>query len=144
MNWYKKSSTSRYKIAFQLVERDVGVEGYGDIGHPEYFSDPKKRDAEYYPYILWVIDKEGKIHQQELTRKEMYSTHGYFVRQKIFPSWNQIICAGRYDSKRNITSANAHLSDPADFYNDRKKNYIINKATKILDREFDNPKIVEL
>ena len=133
MNWYRI-----YKIAEPIIEDlKFNRDDYMDIGHA-YGSDS----------ILWYIDTSYRfysISEEELSddiydqsgEDEATPTHGDWLDSDT-PDKN-ILCSGRYDINSGQASflLGFHYRDESG----RRKEYIRNKAVKILDRELNNPTI---
>ena len=127
MNWYKLSSTARYKKAFPIKsrpqDREYGQLEYMDIGHQG-----KKN-------VLWFVDSNLRLHT--------IGEPGYHE------SWDEFQKAGsekagwgRCTRDRLIGGRKCSLvlnkgGSP------QRIEYYRKKVTQILDREFDNPKISE-
>jgi len=146
MSGYAKSDKG-WKVAFPLMEPGGhSYENYQDLAHEGYgYSDKFKGP---YPgkvskIVLWFI--RGMPHERssewDLNTWDATSDMSHRDWKDTWKNFHEILAVGRYDVTKDTASMRIHLSTPGMFLNNE---YITNEVVKMLDRQFNNPAIVEL
>ena len=130
LNWYKQSSIARYrnyKIAFPIQETKS----------PRYYSDEAHYGHEIY---MWCMDKDYNLYtelvESDWDAHEVWNKFKELLRQERLLAW------GRYSEDDQTASLAAGYSVYGQ-QNPRRTEYILNKIETILDKEFENPRIIE-
>jgi hypothetical protein len=133
MNWYKKSSISRYKISFPITNRKPAYE-YDTIGH--------YRDSYYGIPTLWAIGQDGKFyeHECEIDTSQEYTTHYRLIESGAFP--DNPMATGRYEPKSKTCSVIYYYNKNWKSISDQEREDIHKKVEEILDKMFRNPNIM--
>ena len=127
MNWYKE-----IKVALPVMERRPGYE-YTSVGH-DYFDEYGVIREE-----LWLIDKDWNL----LTVK--FGGRKITEHSDAFPGkWAGAKAKGRYEEKKGGKKrvSLVVIQQNMQYYDPKKNQYIIEKASKILDKHYGNPDII--
>ena len=142
MNWYKQ-----IKFSSPLMAPDShNYEQYQDLAHEGYgYSDKVKGP---YPgkvskIVLWFIRgmPNERSHEWQWHAWNTRSDMSHRDWNETWKNFHEILAVGRYDIEKDTVSMRIHLSTPGMFLNNT---YITNEVVKMLDRQFNNPAIVEL
>ncbi|MBD3226998.1 MAG: hypothetical protein GF329_02335 [Candidatus Lokiarchaeota archaeon] len=115
------------KLALPIINRKDEY-CYFDVGHRSYSN---------YSIYLWAIDNRFKFHEREML----------FFRCDTHPNWHEIdwtkvLAWGRSqcDKETNLCMCSMLFND---LLEGQRKSHVRKKVEKILDRRYNNPKIIE-
>ena len=129
MNWFKAAKIHELKLAFPIQEKERR-DYYSYFLHP----DEEHEKEEHKNTGIWVILNNGTFHSAKLEEVE---EHAYWSK------WNyqNMAASGRYMIEPTGTVVSLVLkTTDLNYYRTRA---LRKRIEKILDKEFDNPKIIE-
>ena len=128
------------KVAFPVTENKERY-FYTDIGHGVDEEGLDTIDVYETKVKLWAIDKKWQLHEALASEEKGSSRIHPRLLGKELPKADNIIATGRYDPSVHTASiiycyGEGHMMNP------RRVEYITKRVAQILDRKYNNPKIV--